>query len=164
MPELLDPGETEVELDGAAVVDSGHTLWHGLLLHNRSDRKLSVATNGHLTADIVDPATGEIVGGYAGMQQMPGIMFTAGPGGSTRIPLLINTASSTPRLGYAVPPGHWGLQVTLDLGGWGSPGSPAHLRPIPILPLTITSPNQTFQPHQLRPRTPRHRRAGEGFA
>jgi hypothetical protein len=161
LPELLDPGETEVELDGPAVVSSGHTLRHGLRLHNLSDRELQVSTNGQVTADLVDPGTGEVVGGYAGPQLMPGVMFTAAPGRSTRIPLLIGTASFTLRLGYAVPPGHWGLQVTLTLGG---SGATAPRRRTPILPLTITGPNQTFQPRKPRHLTPRHRHPGEALA
>jgi hypothetical protein len=143
LPQLLDPGEAEVELDGHAVVSSGHTLWHGLRLHNRSDRGLHVETHRYVTADVVDPGTGEIVGGYAGFYQAVAVGFTAAPGRSTRIPLLIDTASSTPRLGYAVPPGHWGLQVTLTLGGLARlPSAPSahphpaadHHRPEPDLP------------------------------
>jgi hypothetical protein len=53
-----------------------------------------------------------------------------------RIPLLVGTASSRPELGYAVPPGEWGIQVTLKLGQ--DPRSPL-LRRTPILPLTITA-------------------------
>ena len=164
VPEMLDADETLAELDGHAVVSSGHTLWHGLRLHNLGHRELLVATNRHVTADVVDPRTGDVVGGYAGLQQMPGVMFTAAPGRTTRIPLLIGTASSTLRLGYAVPSGHWGLQVTLTLDGWGSPGSPALTRRTPILPLTITSSNQTFQPRKPRHRQSRHRHPGQASA
>jgi hypothetical protein len=164
LPRLFDPGETEVELDGPAVVSSGHTLCHGLRLRNLGDRDLEVATNGRVTADVVDPGTGEVVGGYAGLALAVGRMFTAAPGQTTRIPLLIDTASSTLRLGYAVPPGHWGLQVTLTLGGWGSPGSPALLRRTPILALTITGSNQASQPRKPRHHVPRNRRPGEASA
>jgi hypothetical protein len=135
VPDLLDAGETVAELDGPAVVSSGHTLRHGLLLHNLSDRELGVSTNGQLTADVVDPENGDVVGGYFGVQQRPLISFRAAPGQTVRIPLLIGTESSTLRLGYAVPPGHWGLQVTLALV---HPVGGSHRR-TPILPLTITA-------------------------
>jgi hypothetical protein len=132
----LDPAEAEAELDGPAVVRSGHTLRHRLLLRNRAGTELTIATNGQVTAVVVDPATGEVVGGYAGFQTLPLVMFRVPPGGTERIPLLIGTASFTGRLGYAVPPGSWGLQVTLAF-------AVAHQERIrrrtPVLPLTVTA-------------------------
>jgi hypothetical protein len=136
----LDPDQAEAELYGPAVVRSGHTLRHGLLVRNRTGRELAIATNGQVTAAIVDPRTGEEVGGFAGAQRLPLIMFRIAPGATERIPLLIGTASFTPRLGYAVPPGRWGLQVTLDLAPDPGP-EPAERMPrrTPVLPLTITA-------------------------
>jgi hypothetical protein len=136
----LDPDQAEAELDGPAVVRSGHTLRHGLLVRNRAGRELAIATNGQVTAAVVDPRTGEEVGGFSGAQHLPLIMFRIAPGETERIPLLIGTASFTPRLGYAVPPGSWGLQVTLDLAP-GSGPEPAERIPrrTPVLPLTITA-------------------------
>ncbi len=134
--DVLDPREAEAELDGPAVVRSGQTLRHGLLVRNRTDGELQIATNGHVTAWIVDPQTGEEVGGFSGWQTLPLVTFRIGPGGTERIPLLIGTASFTVRLGYAVPPGNWGLQATLDLAQ--DPGERVSRR-IPVLPLTITA-------------------------
>jgi hypothetical protein len=158
--DLLDPDEIAAELDGPAVVGSGHTLRHGLLLRNRTGRELQIATNGQVTAVVVDPYSGEVVGGYAGFQQLPLIIFRVAPGQTGRVPLLIGTASCTPRLGYAIPPGDWGIQTTLtlvphhDAEGHSRPGD-AHRRALraivsrpgrdlprrrtPILPLTITA-------------------------
>ena len=133
---LLDPRQADVELDGPAVVRSGHTLQHGLLIRNRTGSELQIATNGQVTASVVDPQTGEEVGGFFGAQNLPLIMFRIAPGGTERIPLLIGTASFTARLGYAVPPGSWGLQTTLDFAQ--DPGEHA-LRRTPIMPLTITA-------------------------
>jgi hypothetical protein len=132
--ELLSPQQATVELDGPAVVRSGHTLRHGLLLRNHSGDDLKIATNGHLTTAVVDPAIGEVVGGFAGMQALPLMIFRVAPGQSEQIPLLTGTASFTPRLGYAVPPGAWGIQATLILGDLRD--SPR--RHTPVLPLTIT--------------------------
>ncbi len=134
--DVLDPREAEAELDGPAVVRSGQTLRHGLLVRNRTDGELQIATNGHVTAWIVDPQTGEEVGGFSGWQTLPLVTFRIGPGGTERIPLLIGTASFTVRLGYAVPPGNWGLQATLDVAQ--DPGERVSRR-IPVLPLTITA-------------------------
>lgn len=46
------------------------------------------------------------------------------------------TASFDPRLGYAVPPGEWGLRAVLVLGP--DPEN-APRRRTPVLPLTITA-------------------------
>jgi hypothetical protein len=134
--ELLDPHEVTVELDGAATVGSGQTLHHGLLIGNRTGQALQIATNGGLTATVVDPATGEVVGGYAGWQTLPLVVFTVASGAREQIPLLIGTASSTPRLGYTIPAGTWGIQATLTLGNY--PSDPYHRR-TPVLPLTVTA-------------------------
>jgi hypothetical protein len=136
LPELLDPREIAAELDGPAVVGSGRTLRHGLLLRNLTGRELQIATNGQVTATVVDPHTGEIVGGFAGFQHLPLVIFRVAPGQTGRVPLLIGTASFTPRLGYAIPPGDWGIQATLTFGPHPR-DSPR--RRTPVLPLTITA-------------------------
>lgn len=136
IPDLLDPREVTVALDGPAVVSSGRTLHHHLTVHNLTGSELQIATNGHLTAAVVDPQTGEVVGGFSGWQTQPLIFFRAAPGGSARIPLLTGTASRTLRLGYTVPAGEWGIQATLKLGP-DPRNSPR--RRTPILPLTITA-------------------------
>ena len=136
---LLDPAEAGAELDGPAVVRSGHTLDHGLLVHDRSGAGLAVATNGRITARVVDPATGDMVGGFAGAQTLPGVTFRVPPGGTERIPLLIGTASTNERLGYTVPPGDWGIQATLSF--FAGPEPPFRLERgqqlTPVLPLTV---------------------------
>jgi len=135
--ELLSPHQATVELDGPAVVRSGQTLRHALLLRNHSGDDLKIATtNGQLTTAVVDPATGAVVGGFAGAQALSLITYRVAPGQTERISLLTGTASFTPRLGYAVPAGSWGIQATLSLDG-GSRDSPR--RRTPVLPLTITA-------------------------
>ena len=136
LPGLLDSGEITVELDGPAVVRSGHTLQHSLLVRNLSGRELQIATNGQVTAAVVDPKTGEVVGGFSGWEPVPLVIFRVAAGATEPIPLLIDTASYSPRLGYVVPAGEWGIQVTLTLGP--DPGNSPRRR-TPILPLTITA-------------------------
>jgi len=136
LPGLLDSREITVELDGPAVVRSGHTLRHSLLVRNLSGRELQIATNGQVTAAVVDPQSGEVVGGFSGWEAAPLIIFPVSASTTERIPLLIETASFTPRLGYVVPAGEWGIQATLTLGPHPR-DSPR--RRTPILPLTITA-------------------------
>lgn len=76
------------------------------------------------------------MGGFAGFQAEPLVTFWVGPGETGRVPLLIATASFDPRLGYAVPPGEWGLRAVLVLGP--DPEN-APRRRTPVLPLTITA-------------------------
>ena len=137
-PSCSTPQMAGTELDGPAVVRSGHTLRHGLLVRNRAGTELAIATNGQVTAVVVDPVTDEVVGGYSGFQTLPLIVFRIPPGGTERIPLLIGTASFTDRLGYAVPPGSWGIQATLQLTP--DPGARNRVaRRTPVLPLTVTA-------------------------
>jgi hypothetical protein len=136
LPELLDPDEVAVALDEPAVVRSGYTLNHRLTIHNLTGIELHLATNGRVTAVVVDPRTGETIGGFSGPQALPLVIFRVPPGESVRVPLLIGTASYKPELGYAVPPGEWGIQVTLYLG---PDPRDAQRRRTPVLPLTITA-------------------------
>jgi hypothetical protein len=134
--DLLDPRDITAELDRPAVVRSGYTLRDSLLLlRNLTSRELQIATSGQVTADVADPQTGEVVGGFAAPGRPRLVIFRVAPGQAEQIPLLISTASSTPRLGYAIPPGNWAIQVTLTLGPHPA-DSPR--RRTPLLPLTIT--------------------------
>jgi hypothetical protein len=132
--DLLDPHEMRAELDGPAVIASGHTLVHGLLLRNLT--KVQIAVKGQTTAAVVDLQTGEVVGGFTGALSAGLVMIRIGPRQTERVPLLIGTASFTPRLGYAVPPGKWGIQATLSFGR-DPRDSPR--RRTPVMPLTITA-------------------------
>lgn len=134
--ELFGPQEAEVRLDGPATVRTGETLHHGLLVRNLTSRVLPIATNGTVTAVVVDPQTGQVVGGFAGAQTTQLIMFSVRPGNTERIPLLIGTASFRPDRGYTVPPGSWGVQVPLDLE-WDPYTRDGRLTP--ILPFMITA-------------------------
>jgi hypothetical protein len=133
-PDLLDPREVTAILDAPATVASGQTLRHHLAVHNLTDAELLIATNGAVTANVVDPRTGEEAGGFAGMQTLALKPFRVSPGDTTLIPLVIGTASSLPRLGYTIPPGEWGIRVTLKLGR----DRDAPVRRTPVLPLTVT--------------------------
>jgi hypothetical protein len=134
-PDLLDPQQVTAELDGPAVVRSGHTLWHGLLVGNLTRQRLTVL--GHLTAMVVDPQTGQVAGGFAGAQALARRPYRVAAGATERISLLIGTDSFTPELGYILPPGSWGLHAPLTLSR--DLGTRSHRRLTPVLPLTITA-------------------------
>jgi hypothetical protein len=134
----LDPQLATVELDGPAVVRSGHTLQHGLLLRNLSSGEINLATNGQVTADVVDPETEEVVGGFTGAQLLRLVVFRVAPGETERIPLLIGTESFVPDLGYTVPAGLWGIQTTLRFAPRPMDSQDSVDWRTPVLPLTIT--------------------------
>jgi hypothetical protein len=132
---LLDPLKVTAELDGPAVVRSGHRLRHGLLVGNLTSEALRISTNGMIWAVVVDRQTGEVVGGYSGAYTLMLMMFDVAPGQTERIPLLIATESFTPRLGYAIPPGDWGVQARLRASSDSGRSTGGRT---PILPLTVT--------------------------
>ena len=129
---LADPSQIRIDLDGPLSIASGHTTTHGLLLTNLTADTVTVHTNGQLTAQIADPSTGRAVGGYTGAQISPLIRFTAAPGHTVRIPLLVGTSSYDPDLGYAVPAGRWALFATLELRDGRTLNTP-------LQPLTVTA-------------------------
>jgi hypothetical protein len=125
----LTSDEAEVSLAGDVEVRSGRHLTAELRVRNRSQAELELRTNGKVTAQVVDPSTRAVVGGYAGPQRMPLVIFRAEPGETIVVPLLVGTDSFEFTLGYAVPPGLWAMETDLDLGD--------HKRSTPLLPLTV---------------------------
>ena len=119
LPDLLDSREVTVELDGPAVVRSGHTLRHSLLVRNLSGRDLQIATNGQVTAAVVDPQTGEVVGGFSGRQTAPLVIFRVAAGADRADP-------AADRYGQLYAPA-W---LCGSSRGMGNPGN-AHARPAP---------------------------------
>ncbi len=140
----MDRALMTVELDAPIVVKSGRTVRGALRVHNLSADAIVILTNGHVTAQVVDPHTGAVVGGFAGAQTLPGIRFSAAPGETVVVPVLVGTASASPDLGYAVPAGVWAIQMVLELAdenpaGWQRTERLGRRRVgTPLLPITIT--------------------------
>jgi hypothetical protein len=126
------PDELHVEVDENLEMRSGANLQSTIRLTNEGDEEVVAHTNGRLTARVLDPKTNETVGGYSGAQTMPLVRFRSPGGGSVEIPLLIGTASTIPRLGYAVPAGRWAIEITLGLGSKGCFRTP-------VIPLAIVA-------------------------
>ncbi len=126
------PEELHVVAIEVLKVKSGANLQSAIRLINEGDVEVVAQTNGRLTPRVVDPKSNETVGGYSGAQTMPLVRFRAPAGGSVEIPLLVGTASTVPRLGYAVPPGLWAVEITLGLG---VPG----VFQAPLIPLEVVA-------------------------
>jgi hypothetical protein len=136
---LLPSEEFDVDLEHEIEVTSGGTTSGALLIHNRGHSDVVIETNGGVTARVVDPRTGVVVGGFSGAQAMPLILYRITPGDTVSIPLLVGSTSSVRSLGYAVAPGPWAIEVPIQIEGRGTFRTP-HL-PILVHP----SPN-TEQP------------------
>jgi hypothetical protein len=104
----------------------GHTI---LTVRNNTGEEVRAMTNGGIQATVVDPVAGHAVGGYEGALAAPLVVFTAAPGASCDIPVLVGTASLRPELGWAVPPGRWALRFILQVDDVN------HVR---LLPLDVT--------------------------
>jgi hypothetical protein len=129
---LLPEEEFDVSLESEIVVGSGRTTHGALLIHNRGRAEVVIDTNGGVTARVVDPQSGNGVGGFFGAQAAPLFKYTMPPAGTVSIPLLVGTASSVRTLGYAVPPGQWAIEVPIHIAGRGQFRTP--LLPLLIVP------------------------------
>jgi hypothetical protein len=134
----IDETEISVALDGPVSVRSGYTTTCRLLVGNLAADELTFVMGPLLVAHIVDPGSGDIVGGYSGLMDLIRGGFSVPPGGTTPVALLVATDSFDPDLGYAVPPGEWGAQVTLSRITEREPVQGRASR-TPILPLTVTA-------------------------
>lgn len=59
-------------------------------------------------------SSGSVVGLYVGPLNASRVGFAIESHQSRPVPVLIGTASMVPDLGYAVPPGQWGLVIALQ--------------------------------------------------
>ena len=141
----MDQMEMTVELEAPIAVATGRTARGALRVHNTGTEPIVIATNGQVTAQVVDPMTRAVVGRFAGAQILPGIYFRAAPGDSVVVPVLVGTASISPDLGYAVPAGEWAIQMVLELedenaAGWrrGTDRPGRRRFRTPPLPITVT--------------------------
>jgi hypothetical protein len=128
---MTDPDELEVGLRFALQVPSGHDTWGTLEVRNLGRRRLEVLTGGHLVGRVVDPRTGEGVGGPPGAPHEHPETVGIEAGGHAPVYLRVGTASLAPGLGYAVPAGEWHVDTLLHLGD----GRILRTHP---LPLTVT--------------------------
>jgi hypothetical protein len=117
---LLPSEEFEASLEGEIVVVSGETNRGVLRIHNRGSAEATIDTNGAVTARVVDPQSGEGVGGFVGAQAAPLIKFRIASDGTVSIPLLVGTTSSVRSLGYAIPAGSWAIEVPIQIEGRGT--------------------------------------------
>jgi hypothetical protein len=124
---FLDPADIEVVAPEPLVVRAGDLVRVLLQVTNHRSTPIFVSTGGAVFGRVLDPATGEVVGGYAGAVTAVLRVHTVAPGATVALPLVVGTACYKSVLGYAVPPGAWLVEVLLSLGE-----GDRRVRPLPL--------------------------------
>ena len=124
---VLEPADIEVVAPEPLVVRAGDLLRVPLQVTNHRSTPISISTSGSAFGRILDPATGEVVGGYVGAVRAMLRVFTIEPGATATLPLIVGTASYNRALGYAVSPGEWLVEMVLSLGE-----GDRRVRPLPL--------------------------------
>jgi hypothetical protein len=127
---LITQEGIDVSLGEPLEIVSGQ-IGHGTLVFmNHGPKEAVFNTNGWLTTRVVDPSSGEVVGGFVGAQAMPLVRFSAPSGGTVAVPVLVGTASFRPNLGYVLPHGKWMIDAIVKISDVGD-------RRIPLQSITI---------------------------
>jgi hypothetical protein len=141
----MDPTEMSVELDAPIIVASGHTVRGALRVRNLSAHTIVLLPHEHVTTQVVNPQTGDVVGGFCGERRGPSCWREVHPASTIVVGVVIGTASVSPDLGYVVPAGKWAIQVILELEdenatGWQRGTDRPGRRRVrtPLLPITVT--------------------------
>lgn len=103
----------DVEPISPLSVRTGRSARRDVLVTNRATHKQVLSTDGDLRSAVTD-TSGNIVGLDVGPSPLPLVGFSIEPHQSRPVPVWIGTASLVPDLGYAVPPGQWGLVIALQ--------------------------------------------------
>lgn len=107
-------------------VRSGRFVRTDVLVTNRASYRHLLSTNGDLFSAVID-SSGNVVGAYVGPHTLAQVEFQIEPQQSRSVPVLIGTASVVPELGYAIPPGRWGLVVELQTANGNMLSAPLEL-------------------------------------
>ena len=115
----MNPEEIMVFAERPLVVQSGHRLRDDLVVRNMNGSVLQLFFAGApaFSGVIVDPASGARLSGSLRVLRAREEMIEIAPEAVERISLEVDTASSDPELGYAVPAGNWELQVIVHANG-----------------------------------------------
>jgi len=133
---ILDPDRATVAVPEGLEVASGADLLTELYVHNVGPEELVILTGGQVMARVIDPTTGDAVGGFTGAQAAMLVSFRIAPGDRFSIPLLVGTGSTNPELGYAVPPGSWSIEVPLSFENGEAVRTPPF--PLTVIPMDRT--------------------------
>lgn len=129
---IVDPDELEVVTSQHLEVRSGYDFRSELQLTNRLDRPVTLEAGKAIYGHVLDPTSGEVVGGSVGFRRGPLQGHKVAPAHTISLPFVVGTASFKQSLGFSVPPGEWAVEALLTLVGLGR-------RRTPSIPLTIVA-------------------------
>lgn len=112
---VLDPADVEVSAPEPLVVRAGEDVRTELRVTNHRRSPISISAGPSVLGRVLDPSTGEVVGGFSGAVAAVLRMWTIEPGATLALPFVVGTASYMRSLGYTVPPGEWSVEVVLHL-------------------------------------------------
>lgn len=111
----MDTQEMTVRAEHPLTVETGRVLRSNLIVKNLDTQKVRLSFNGPqgFRGIVIDPTSGAYVNG--GLRSFGAVQecMEIAPSGEARVPVLVETSSCDPALGYAVPPGAWDLQVVV---------------------------------------------------
>jgi hypothetical protein len=107
--------ELTVSAENPLVVQSGHVLRAHVIVRNLDGRPLRLSFQGapELTGIVIDPNTGNHANGTFRVFDGGESHIDIASHGEARVAVVVDSASSDPGIGYAVPPGTWELQVVI---------------------------------------------------
>ncbi|HTU36421.1 MAG TPA: hypothetical protein VMF35_00300 [Acidimicrobiales bacterium] len=108
------PDLVTLTISSGTEIRSGSHVYSRLMIENDTTSDLVA---GKLLPPVVDPASGQVVGCYEGAITLERRLDRVPAGTSREVQIIIGTASTRPEVGYAVPPGHWALRLSFELGG-----------------------------------------------
>lgn|GEM_PF-1993217 len=126
---LITQEQLNVALAGEFTVISGRGEHGALEFTNNGPNEVILDTNGGITARVVDPSNGDVVGGFVGAQSIPLYQYSIPSMATISVPVVVGTASFRRDLGYAVPPGNWAIDAIVTLHDLGE----RRLTPLPIV-------------------------------
>ena len=131
----MDPEEIVLGPESPLIVRSGHVLRAHLIVRNLKDQTLRLSFFGapELRGIVIDPTTQAQANGSFGSFHGQECHIDIAPHGQARVAVVVDTASTVPSLGYAIPPHTWELQLVIIANG--------RRLLAPRLPLTVTVGN-----------------------
>jgi len=133
------PGlETQLELTPPEV-RSGREGHGHVVVRNVGSRRVEIQTDQHLVGAVIDPVSGDTVGGGRMFVAGTGLLLALEPGEEATIHVVYSTASGRRELGYALPPGHYIVRTEVPIHADGpEPNGPARVLSVTPAELLIT--------------------------
>jgi hypothetical protein len=111
----MDTKEMTVSTEHPLTVETGRVLRSNLVVRNLDTQIVRLSFNGpqEFRGIVIDRTSGAYVNGGLRSFDAGQECIEIAPSGKVRVPVVVETSSCDPALGYAVPPGTWDMQVVV---------------------------------------------------